>query len=435
MNATIGYTGPRQRYPCAVKTVRMLAVLVVASAAGAVVSCGPRAPEGASKAERAAEPVEVGAVQRLPVTVWVDASGTLEPDERVQVAAKVAGRVASVEHDLGDRVADGEVLARLDDADYQIALTQRKMALAEALAELGLAEPPAPGFDVAVVPRVKAARAQAANAAAKRDRIAELMQRDRSAFSQQDFDDVKTAADVASANAEVAALDARTLLATVESRRADIAKAQHDLDETVVRVPRPARTEGASGRAGDGYGVSARSVSVGDLVAVGSTLYTLVEDNPLKFTARVPERYMGAVKSGQKVELTLEALAEKASGTVKRVSPVVDAESRMFQVQVEVPNSARALKAGAFARARIAVDVRAGATFVPNEALVTFAGVQKIFSIKDGKAVEHLVEKGERRDGLVEVVSGLDGVDAVVVKGAGRLTRGTPVKMQASTGN
>jgi RND family efflux transporter MFP subunit len=370
--------------------------------------------------------VEVAAVQRAPVTVWVDTSGTLEPDEKVQVSARVMGRVKSVEHDLGDRVADGEVLARIDDTDYLIALNQKKMAVAEALAELGLTEPPPPGFDVSVVPRVKAARAQAANAAAKRDRIADLMKKDPSAFSRQDFEDIKTAADVASANADVAALDAGTLVATVQTRLADVAKAQRDLDETVLMAPRPARAKGSAA----GYGVSARSVSVGDLVAVGSTMYTLVEDNPLKFTARVPERFMGQVKPGQRVEVSLEALAGKPVGTVRRVSPVVDAESRMFQVQVEVPNDAGTLKPGAFARARIAVGEHPASVFVPNEALVVFAGVRKVFSVKDGKAVEHLVQLGERRETTTEVVSGLEGVERVVVKGGSRLTRGTPVTVK-----
>ncbi|HZW07368.1 MAG TPA: biotin/lipoyl-binding protein, partial [Phycisphaerales bacterium] len=174
------------------KNVQRKGLIALACAALVLAACGRR-PQPAASSERAAEAVEVAPVQRLPVTVWVDASGTLEPHERVLVAAKVSGRVSAVERDLGDRVPEGSVLARLDDTDYQIALTQRKMALAEALAELGLTEPPPPGFDVAVVPRVRAARAQAANAAAKRDRIADLVKRDPSAFSQQDFEDVKTA--------------------------------------------------------------------------------------------------------------------------------------------------------------------------------------------------------------------------------------------------
>ncbi|MBY0308644.1 MAG: efflux RND transporter periplasmic adaptor subunit, partial [Phycisphaerales bacterium] len=78
-------------------------------------SCS-RQPAGtpAPGAARPPETVELAPVRRMPVTQWVDVSGTLEPNERVLVAAKVAGRVAAVEHDLGDRVADGAVLARID---------------------------------------------------------------------------------------------------------------------------------------------------------------------------------------------------------------------------------------------------------------------------------------------------------------------------------
>ncbi|MBY0308344.1 MAG: efflux RND transporter periplasmic adaptor subunit, partial [Phycisphaerales bacterium] len=316
---------------------------------------------------------------------------------------------------------------RIDDADYQIALNQKRMSLAETVAELGLTQPPPPGFDVASVPRVRAARAQAANAAAKRDRIAQLVRNDPSAFSAQDFEDIKTAADVATANADVAALEARTLVATVATRQADVAKAQRDLDETVVRAPTPARAHGAK----KGFGIAGRSVAVGDLLAVGATAFTLVEDDPLKFAARVPDRFAASIAPGQSVEVTVESRGAPVRGAVRRVSPVVDAESRMLSVQVEVPNDQHAVKPGLFTRGRIAVGEKPDALFVPSGALVTFAGVKKVFTVKDGKAVEHVVETGERREGWIEVTAGLEGDADVVVKGAGRLTRGTPVATPA----
>lgn len=406
-----------------VTTVRALLCAAGLSLSAGVIGCGPAAPSVIAAPERKPEPVEVAGVQHLPVTRWVDVSGTLEANERVLISAKAAGRVVAVERDLGDRVADGSVLARIDPTDYQIALTQKRLALQETLAELGLSEPPEAGFDVRSLPRVRAAEAQSANAAAKRDRIAELLRKDASAFSAQDFEDIKTAADVAAANAEVAALEARTLLATVETRRADIARAQRDLDETVLRAPMPERGAGAKG----GYGVASRAVSIGDLLQVGQVMFTLVEDNPVKFTAKVPERFAGQVSAGQRVEVTVESQAERAVGAVTRVSPVVEAESRTLSVQVEIPNERRGLKPGAFARGRIAVGERTDAVFVPDSALVVFAGVRKVFSVQDGKAVEHLVEVGERREGVVEIVSGLEGVESVVVKGASRLTRRAPV--------
>ncbi|MFT3685608.1 MAG: efflux RND transporter periplasmic adaptor subunit [Phycisphaerales bacterium] len=403
------------------RTVRMLLAAATAAVALMTASCGPgHGAAAAGKQERPVEPVELAPVKHLPVTQWVDVSGTLEANERIQVSAKVAGRVVTVEHDLGDRVQDGAVLAKIDDADYQIVLSQKRLALAETLAELGLTEPPPAGFDVGTVPRVRAVRAQAANAAAKRDRIATLVRNDPAAFSTQDFEDIKTAADVAAANAEVAALEARTLVATAATRQADVAKVQRDLEEAVIHAPTPTRVGGKGG----GFGVAIRAVAVGDLLAVGSTAFTLVEDDPLKFTARVPERFAAKVAQGQRVEVNVEAREGSARGEVRRVSPIVDAESRMLNVQIELPNESRVLKPGLFTRGRIAVGERAEALFVPAGALVTFAGVKKVFTVKDGKAVEHLVETGERRDGMIEITAGLDGEETVVVKGAGRLTRG-----------
>jgi multidrug efflux system membrane fusion protein len=69
-------------------------------------------------------------------------------------------------------------------------------------------------------------------------------------------------------------------------------------------------------------------------------------------------------------------------------------------------------------------------TFVPQDAIVSFAGVQKVFTIKDGKAVERTIETGVHQGAFTEIVSGLKGVEPVVIEGAGKLAEGTPVTVK-----
>jgi membrane fusion protein (multidrug efflux system) len=163
-----------------------------------------------------------------------------------------------------------------------------------------------------------------------------------------------------------------------------------------------------------------------------TAMYRLVDDNPLKLRAAVPERYVAEIAVGQRVSVNVEAYADSFPGTVARINPQIDAANRTFQIEVTVPNDDHRLKPGAFARANVQTRVEKGVVVVPQAAVVSFAGVNKVYTVKDGKAQEVPVQLGEQRPGAVEIVKGLKPGEPVVLSGINKLATGVPVTVQPS---
>lgn len=430
----------------------VLSVTLAAGAAFAGAACDKASSEQSQQAQqqqkKEAAPVEVSVV---PVRLGqlqrqVDVTGTLHGEEEAAISAKVSGRVAAIYTDVGDRVAPDEVLAELEKIDYELMVRQRELALAEVLTKLGLTkmglkELPPPDFDPAQVPTVQRAKLQADNATAQLNRSKQLHQQNPPLISDQDFANIETAAAVAQSNYDVELLAAQGLLAEARARKADLDLAHQSLIAATIRAPLPgqlarqdqgnpatAPTTAPASEA-DTYGVSARMISVGEFVKEGTPLFRLVDDNPVKLRATAPERYVAEIRPGQKVRVRVEAYDRDFWGQVSRTNPQIDPLNRMFQFEVLVENPDRLLKPGGFARASVMSSMRDNVVFVPHQAVYTFAGVSKVFIVRDGKAAEAIVETGQRVGDEVQIVKGLDGAEQVAVTGVNRLTNGSPVAL------
>jgi len=381
-------------------------------------------------------PVRLGQLQRE-----VDVTGTLHGEEDASISAKVSGRVAAIYKDVGDRVAPGEVLAELEKIDYELMVRQRELALAEVLAKLGLKEFPPPEFDPASVPTVQRAKLQADNAVARFNRGRQLHEQVPPLISDQDFADLETAAAVAQSNYQVELLAAQGLIAEARARSADLDLAHQSLIAATIRAPQagqltqdspsPATSPTAPGNAGDSasYGVSSRLISVGEFVKEGTPVFRVVDDDPIKLRATAPERHVAEIQPGQKVRVRVEAYDRDFWGQVSRTNPQIDALNRMFQFEVLIENPQRLLKPGGFAKAWVMTRMRDEVVFVPQQAVYTFAGVSKVFVVRDGKAAEVIVEMGQRVGDDVEIVKGLKGSEQIAVTGVSRLTNGSPVAL------
>jgi membrane fusion protein (multidrug efflux system) len=152
-----------------------------------------------------------------------------------------------------------------------------------------------------------------------------------------------------------------------------------------------------------------------------------VDDDPLKLRAAVREQFVGEMRVGQRAMVRVDAYDRDFAGEVARISPQVDPGSRTFQIEVVIPNAEGLLRPGGFARSRVETRVQNDVVFVPRDAVVTFAGVNKVFTVKDGKAQEVVVETGAAQGQDVEVTRGLKGTESVIVNGANRLATGVPV--------
>lgn len=415
-------TGPRG--------ARSLCVALVIAAL-AVAGCG--GPPPADPAPPAREPVAVtiGSVGTASARRVVRSTGSFRADDEMTVAAEVAGRLLSIGPEEGDVIAPGAILATVDEAEYALARAEHAAALAESLARIGLTELPASDPDFATLPSVERTRIEEANAKAKLDRARALHERTPPLISDQDFADLVAAHDVASSMHRAALLAARTELAEARTRKARLETAEKALRDTVHRAPQ------FSGDAtSQRWIVAERRVSAGSRVSVGAPLYRLVDADPLRLRVRVPERKMAGVVVGRPASVETATSKTPLAGTVSRIRAEIDPKTRTFDVEIAVANPALAPVVGAFGIAEIDVGEDAGVPVVPEKAVVSFAGVKKVFvpgKDKDaGKAAERLVVTGRKLAGGIEIVEGLRAGDPVVTDPPPGLVAGAPIR--AATG-
>ncbi len=404
--------------------------------------CGKEEPTSPGRGGAPARDLPVVDVTIAPVQVEtvrrsVEVLGGLFGDEEATISAKVTGRITQILKDVGDRADPYEPLVQIDRTDYVLAVNQAQGALDQALAKLGLSELPSASFDVSTVPTVQKAMLESANAEARFQRAERLFKQTPPLISEQDYADLKTTFDVSRSQAQVALLNARSLVAEAQTRAAELRQQDQRLADATVRTPGDAEitssaiatTKPALGR----YGVSARLISVGEYVQAGTPLFRVVADDPVKFRGNVPERFSGQVLLDGEVRLSVEGQTKPWVGQIKRVNPQIERESRSFLIEAVIPNEDGALRPGAFARGQVGLARQEQATFVPESAVVTFAGVSRIYFPKDGKAVARQVQIGTPLAGRIEIIGGLDGVTEVVTSGVFKLTEGSPLKVMSTT--
>jgi membrane fusion protein, multidrug efflux system len=176
--------------------------------------------------------------------------------------------------------------------------------------------------------------------------------------------------------------------------------------------------------------IGLRSVSVGDYVKEGADLVNLEAIDPLKVDFRVPETYLRQVQVGQSLQITLDALPGKTyEGKVIAVNPLLDAAGRSIVIRAQVGNQDTALRPGMFARVKLITRAERDAMVLPEEALVPQGTEQFVFRVNDGKVTRVKVETGQRRDGKVEIVTGVKKDDMIVTAGQLKLRDGTAVQV------
>ena len=394
---------------------RALALLGAALLAVSGVGCGKdttsaRAAGGAKAQEPHPVRVVVAAVGRLPRTVTV--TGTLAADEEVVAGFKVAGRVSEIAVDLGSPVRKGQVLARLDPTDFRLRVEQAEAALRQVRAGLGL---PRDGSAESVDPEktalVREARAVLEEARLNRDRTGQLSEKNLIARSEVDASQSKLL--VAESRYQAALEEIRNRQELLAERSSGLALARQQLSDAVLSAP----IDGA---------VRERRASVGEYLAAGAPVFGLVRVHPLRLRVAVPERDAPSVRVGQAVRVLLEGDPVVHAGRVARLSPSIQEQNRTLNVEAEVANQDGKLRPGSFARAEIVVEADRTAVMVPASTVVTFAGLEKVFVVKDGKAVEKRIRTGRRSGDRVEILEGVAAGESVVVE-PGNLVGGTPV--------
>jgi membrane fusion protein (multidrug efflux system) len=176
-----------------------------------------------------------------------------------------------------------------------------------------------------------------------------------------------------------------------------------------------------------------RKVSVGDFVDVGQDMVNLEQIDQLKADFRVAEIYLGALRRGQRIELTVDAFpSESFAGEVYAIDPLIDESGRSILLRARLPNPDGILRPGLFARVILVLNEREDAIQVPEQALVPQGQDQYVFRVVDGKALFTKVSVGVRREGMMEILEGLGPDDEVVTAGQLKIRDGAAVNPVAA---
>lgn len=362
---------------------------------------------------KAARQVKTAVVAETPFGESVTANGTLAAYDQTIVSVKVPGRLRGITVDLGTVVSKGQIIAQLEPEDYNLRVQQSEAALAQARARLGLSPD---GTDDKVEPEqtgtVRQARAVLDEAKFNRDRSARLVE--QGVISKSDFDSADSVYKVAQSRYQDSYEEIRNRQALLAQRRSELALARQQLKDTAVYSPL------------DGV-VQEKRASVGEYLAAGAPVVNVVRIDPLRLRAEVPERNAQNIHMGQNVRVTVEGDSTPYLGQIMRLSPVIAEQNRMLMVEADVRNNGK-LRPGSFAHAEIITNDAKMAVTVPHNAIVTFAGIEKVLVVQNGKALEKQITTGRRNADFTEIVAGVNVGEHVIVD-PGNLQTGQAVEV------
>jgi RND family efflux transporter MFP subunit len=387
---------------------KLACLLVLAAAAG---GCRNDPAARASDKGAAKEVRVMTAVQgSLPRVVTI--TGTLAAEEQAVLGMKVSGRLAELHVDLGSRVSKGQAMAALSPTDFKLRVQQAEAALQQSRSRLGL---PIDGaddrIDIEKTSLVRQAGAMMDEARLRRGRARQLF--DEKLVPQSELDAAEANFVVAESRYQDALEEARNRQGQLAQRRSELELARQQLNDSMLYAP----FDGA---------VRERHAALGQFLAAGQPVFTIVRIHPLRLRLAVPERDAANIRPGQDVRVRVEGDTNTYPGRVARLSPAIDEASRTLLLEAEVPNPGGVLRPGSFATAEIVTSAPLPVVLVSESAVSTFAGIEKVFIVRDGKAVEQRVRTGRREQKQVEILEGVSAGDVVVLD-AGNLVGGQGV--------
>ena len=168
--------------------------------------------------------------------------------------------------------------------------------------------------------------------------------------------------------------------------------------------------------------ISKRHVKVGNMITVNQAVYQITDFDPLHAVIYVPEKELYKLRVNQKAMVQVDANSETYyQGFVKRISPVVDADSGTFKVTVEVNDPEKQLKPGMFGRLQIIYDMHDNALLVDKRAIISEDDNTWVFVVNDNRASKKMVKTGFINNRHIEILEGLSDGDKVVTTGQNSL--------------
>jgi RND family efflux transporter MFP subunit len=360
--------------------VRTRKIFLSLSLAALLAACKQPAAQNAPAEEAfGAAPVKVQKAERRRLAQTIRATGTIKALHEITLTPDQGGKIARIYVDEGDRVVKGQVLAEIDTESIRLQLRQAE-------AGQGVAE------------------AAFKDALRNKERMDRLVK--ESAVSEQQAEQVRLGLEGAQAQ--------------LEQARAAVNMARHALDVSIMKAP-------FSGV------IASKNADVGDVVnpmmgsfGAASGVLTLVDFSKVKISIEVGQDVILRVQKGQPAELRISAYPGRTfAGTVTIANLAADPLTKMFGVEVTVDNPDLALRPGTFGEVSVEIASRESALVVPQKALVEG---NFLFVAQGGKAVKRAVELGLQAADEVEILSGLEEGEAVIVEGNYSLEDGAAIQ-------
>lgn len=377
--------------------------------------------------------VEITTAERGSISTSLSLTGTLAPFLEVRITSKIPGRVEEVHVEEGDRVKAGDILIQLEQEELLLGVKQADAALVTA--EAGLAKVKA-GTRKEQIAQLEAAVAQAkANldiCTINLQRMSNLLK--GKSIPKTKYDAAKSQYDVACAQHDGAKAqlemaktgptkeDVAIAEARVGQAKAAVASAKRQLENSTIRSP-------ISGI------ITKKCVEAGEVVSPpmmpGMPLLETVKLDMLKTKVNISEKRLGQIRLGQEADITADGLPGNTfSGRISKIAPVVDPQSRTFEVEINIPNPDLKLKPGMFARVRILLEKRSNVLLLPAEAVLDKGKDKVVFVAQDNVAQERAVTVGLNDGTCVEILSGAKEGESVIVRGNLGLESGTRIFLQ-----
>lgn len=433
--------------------IGLVIILIIGVAVGFAAFKKAPAPVAKSKVPVLTVTAERAALKAMPRVVKVN--GTIWPWDPLTIGSQVSGlSIQSILVDEGQVVKKGQVLARLDSSVLQAQLDQEKARLEVNQAALAKAIQPNRVEDINALrdamsqaeasvaqerAGLKRAQANLHNALENSRRYSDLAR--QGAVSAQDAGnrdtDAKLAdADVRSAEQRVRAAEflhsqavQRYHMAAVGGRREDIlmSRANVAASQATVRQLEAQIAQTIIRSPVDGL-IMKRDAHLGDIASTSKSMFSIVRDNRLELRAQVSEEELAKLSPGMEVDITDSAHSHEIKAVIREISPLIDLETRLGTVRIDVPSSA-GFKPGNFVRG----DIRVGDSqvlTVPSQAVLTKNDESFVLVLnQENQAQSHIVKTGNRNANLVEVLDGLTPSDTVIVKGSGFVKDGDYVRV------
>jgi HlyD family secretion protein len=350
-------------------------------------------------------------------------TGTTQPIQTVALRSRVAGQVTALTVDVGDAVGNGDLLARQDADLLTVVVNQAQAELQARQSEVAQAQAAVSDAQTAY----NSAQVRLQQAQTEADRLTQLAA--DGAVSLQTAEQAQLTVDTGQQVLQSTQEQIRTRQAAVgaaegrvNAQQAVVNQTQERLSYAVVRSP-------LSGT------VIERFIEVGDYAETGDELMQIGDLSSIKVVIEVSDRDLAQVSVGQPVDVQLDALpGETISGRITRIAPAADPTSRLIPVEVTIPNDTGRIGSGLLARVTLA-GAGSDRVAIPQTALdiatdeATTLFVLTAVNDQEATVQARPVEIGRENDSRVEIVSGLQAGEVVVVRSSGDLSDGQVVNL------